>query len=205
MRTVDQFNPAITAASPQNVANFAVDPQNRVRHPYMFGSDEFADTGNVPVFRFDAGADSYEQMQFLISTYENRYIFNNFRRNQVLFNTGSVVDRIRERYWDKIQGISKSFALGIELETRPGADPTTDPGDLMPIALGSADAFSMFARAITRPNPGTYVVTPASAGGAPNPWGRVWALGDPSAPNAPPMSLINVALGNGQGRYSYNN
>jgi hypothetical protein len=205
MRTVDQFNPAITAASPQNVANFAVDPQNRVRHPYMFGSDEFADTGNVPVFRFDAGADSYEQMQFLISTYENRYIFNNFRRNQVLFNTGSVVDRIRDRYWDKIQGISKSFALGIELETRPGADPTTDPGDLMPIALGSADAFSMFARAITRPNPGTYVVTPASAGGAPSPWGRVWALGDPSAPNAPPMSLINVALGNGQGRYSYNN
>ena len=49
----------------------------------MFGSDEFADFGNVPVFRFDAGADSYEQIQFLISTYENRYIFDNFRRNRV--------------------------------------------------------------------------------------------------------------------------
>jgi hypothetical protein len=204
MRTVNQFTAAIAQASPQTVANFAVDPQNRVRHPYMFGSDEFADVGNVPVFRFDAGADSYEQMEFLISTYENRYIFNDFRRNQVLFKTENVVDRTRERYWDKIQGISKSLALGIELETRPGADPTNDPGDLMPMALGSADAFAMFARALTRPGPGTYIVTPASPGGPPNPWGRLWTLGDPSAPNAPPTSLINVALGNGQGRYSFN-
>jgi hypothetical protein len=204
MRSVDQFNAAIAQASPQTIANFAVDPQNRVRHPYMFGSDEFADIGNVPVFRFDAGADSYEQMQFLISTYENRYIFNNFRRNEVLFKTDNVVDRVRGRYWDKIQAISKSLALGIELETRPGADPTNDPGDLMPMALGSADAFSMFARALTRPGPGTYVVTPASPGGAPNPWGRVWALNDPASPNAPPASLVNVALGSGQGRYSFN-
>ena len=95
----------------------------------MFGSDEFADFGNVPVFRFDAGADSYEQMQFLISTYENRYIFNNFRRNLVTFNTDAVVERTEQRYWDKVQQISKGLALGVELETIPGgADPTTDPG-----------------------------------------------------------------------------
>ena len=43
----------------------------------MFGSDEYADTGNVPVFRFDSGADAYEQVQFLTSVYENRYIFDN--------------------------------------------------------------------------------------------------------------------------------
>jgi hypothetical protein len=204
MLSVNQFSAQVTQANASLVANFAVDKQGRVRHPYMFGSDEFADIGNIPVFRYDAGADSYEQMQFLISTYENRYIINNFRRNLVLFNTDAVVDRVRDRYWDKVQGISKSLALGIELETSPGYDPTTDPGALMPAALGSADAFSMFARAITRPGPGTYVVTQPSVGGAPNAWGRVWALGDPASPNAPPSSTVNVALGNGQGRYNYN-
>ena len=172
MRSVDKFTPQITQANAGEVANFAVDKQGRVRHPYMFGSDEFADIGNIPVFRFDAGADPYEQMQFLISTYENRYIFNDFRRNLVTFNTGAVVQRTRERYWDKVQGISKSLALGIELLSSPGSDPTTDPGSLMPAALGSADAFSMFVRAITRPGPGTYVVTPASPGGAAEPLGQ---------------------------------
>jgi hypothetical protein len=204
MSSVNKFTAAVSQANAGEVANFAVDKKGRVRHPYMFGSDEFADIGNIPVFRFDAGADSYEQMQFLISTYENRYIFNDFRRNLVTFNTDAVVDRTRERYWDKIQGISKSLALGVELLTAPGSDPTTDPGSLMPAALGSADAFSMFARAITRPGPGTYVVTQPSAGGPPNAWGQMWQLGNATSPNAPPSSLVNIALGNGQGRYSYN-
>ncbi len=203
MQSVDKFTPQITQANAGELANFAVDKKGRVRHPYMFGSDEFADIGNIPVFRFDAGADSYEQMQFLISTYENRYIFNDFRRNLVTFNTDAVVQRTRERYWDKIQGISKSLALGIELLTAPGSDPTTDPGSLMPAALGSADAFNMFTRAITRPGPGTYVVTQPSPG-VPNAWGKVWQLGDSTSPNAPPSSLVNIALGNGQGRYNYN-
>jgi hypothetical protein len=32
----------------------------------------------------------------------------------------------------------------------------------------------------------------------------VWQLGDPSSGGAPPPSLVNVALGNGDGRYVYN-
>ncbi len=148
MKTVDKFSPQVTAARPDLVANFAVDPQNRVRHPYLFGSDEFADVGNVPVFRFDAGADAYEQSQFLISTYENRYIFNNFRRNQVLFNTDAVNFRTSDRYWDKIQAMTKSLALGVELNTSPGFDPTTQAGFLMPLATSrSADGLAMFVRA----------------------------------------------------------
>ncbi len=204
MKSVDQFTPAITAAQPSNFANFAVDSQGRVRHPYMFGSDEFADFGNLPVLRYDAGADSYEQMQYFISTYENRYIFNDFRRNLVTFDTGAVVSRTEQRYFDKIQQISKALALGVELETFPGSDPTTNPGLLMPMALASADGFAMFARVLTRPGPGPYVVTQPSPGGPPNPWGRAWQLNDPSSPNAPPSSLVNVALGNGQGRFLFN-
>jgi hypothetical protein len=205
MTAVNQFTPSLTQTNAEFLANFAVDPQGRVRHPYMFGSDEFADFGNLPVYRFDAGADNYEQMQFFTSTYENRYIFNNFRRNLVTFETEAVVEHTEQRYWDKVQGISKGLALAVELETIPGQpDPTTDPGNLMPMALASADGFAMFARALTRPGPGPYVVTQPSAGGPPNPWGRVWQLDDPASPNAPPSSLVNVALGNGQGRFLYN-
>jgi hypothetical protein len=211
MRTVDKFGPQITQVRPDLVANFGLDAKGRVRHPYMFGGDEFADVGNVPVFRFDAGADSYEQFQFLISTYENRYIFNNFRRNRVTFQSNGVVSYLEDRYWNKIQALSKSLALGIELDTTAGSanmpanDPKKDPGQLMPLALGSADAFAMFARAITRPGPGPYVTTPPSPGGAPNPWGRVWRLGDPaSVGNLAPPNGVNIALGNGQGRYNFN-
>jgi hypothetical protein len=206
MQTADKFSASVTAVRPDLVANFGVDKQNRVRHPYMFGSDEFADFGNTPVYRFDAGADSYEQAQFLISTYENRYIFNNFRRDKVLFETNAVVQRVMDRYWDKVQGLTKALALGVELLTQPGpgGDPTQDPGSLMPMALASSDGFEMFLRAMTRPAPGTYVVTPSGTpGGPPNSWGGAWQLGDANA-ISPPTSPVNIALGNGAGRYVQN-
>jgi hypothetical protein len=213
----------VTAVRPDLTAHFAVDSrgcqtgtvwtpggactnQNVVRHPYLFGSDEFADFGNVPVFRFDAGADSYEQMQFLISTYENRYIFNNFRRNRVLFNTYSFLNALNDRYWSKVQYVTKSLALGVELLTQPNSDPTTDPGSLMPLALGSADGLAMFVRAMTRPAPGPYVVQTtgtAGSGGPPNSWGGAWQLGDAQT-DTPPSSTVNIALGNGEGRFLHN-
>jgi hypothetical protein len=221
MKTVDKFTSAITAVRPDLVANFAVDGRGcgtgsiyagscpssnkgRVRHPYLFGSDEFADFGNVPVFRFDAGADSYEQMQYLISTYENRYIFDNFRRNRVLFNTDMALGRLRGRYWDKIQFVTKSLALGIELLTSPQNDPTQDPGSLMPLAMGSADGLAMFVRAMTRPAPGAYVVQNADASqNFPNAWGGAWQLGDANS-DTPPPSSVNISLGNGAGRFVHN-
>ena len=205
MHTVDKLSAAATAARPELVANFAVDKSGRIRHPYMFGGDEFADFGNVPVFRFDAGADSYEQLQFLISTYENRYIFNNFRRNRVMFNSFQTFNYLQDRYWSKIQGITKSLGLGIELLTQPGQpDPTTDPGSLMPMALGSADGLSMFIRAMTRPEPGAYVVTQGGApGGPPNSWGSAWQLGQEGL-LSPPKTNVNVALGDGEGRFIHN-
>ena len=218
MLTVDKYAAAVTAARPDLVANFAVDGRgcgasgcaasnkSRVRHPYLFGSDEFADFGNIPVFRFDAGADAYEQSQFLISTYENRYIFDDFRRNRTLFNTYGAITRLTDRYWSKVSYITKSLALGVELLTQPGNDPTTDPGSLMPLALGSADGFAMFVRAMTRPAPGAYVVqptTPGTPGGPPNPWGGAWQLGDSNSITTP-ATPVNIALGNGNGRYIQN-
>jgi hypothetical protein len=179
-------------------APFAVDKNGHVRHPYMMGSDEFVDFGNVPVFRFDAGADAYEQMQFFTSSYENRYIFDNFRRNRVSFHTPTTVDRVQSRYWDKVQGVTKSLALGIEEFTQPNFDPTQYAGLFMPMALASADGLAMFVRALTRPEPGAYS-TPTKPGplGPPNAWSS-------AATGTAGPSLINVSLGDGQGRFLHN-
>jgi hypothetical protein len=181
-------------------ANFAVDSQTRVRHPYMFAGDEFADVGNVPVFRFDAGADAYEQLEYLITTYENRYIFNNFRRNRLMFTSWDAVFRVEDRYWDKIQAMTKSLALGVEELTTPGGlDPKTQAGLLLPLTLGASDGLAMFARAMTRPEPGTYDTAPGGPGGPPNTWGAVGTdLGITS------KLQFDVSLGNGQGRYVHN-
>jgi hypothetical protein len=143
-------------------------------------------------------------MQYLISTYENRYIFDNFRRNRVLFNTGNALARLTSRYWDKIGYVTKSLALGIELLTNPQNDPTTDPGQLMPLALGSADGLSMFVRAMTRPAPGAYVIQQADPTQSfPNAWGGAWQLGDANS-DTTPASTVNIALGNGEGRLLHN-
>jgi hypothetical protein len=199
----------VPKANTSDAANFAVDPQMRVRHPYMFAGDEFVDIGNVPVFRFDAGADSYEQFQYLVSTYENRYIFNNFRRDRVTFNSYDTVVRIEDRYWDKIKSMTKTLALGVEQLTTqapPGTppgqnplDPTLQAGMLMPLALGASDGLAMFARAMTRPEPGVYDTSPAGPGGPPITWGAVG-----TQLNASTKLQFGVALGSGEGRYVHN-
>jgi hypothetical protein len=200
MRSIAKVSQTDARTNTSNVANFAVDAKNRVRHPYMFAGDDFADYGSVPVYRFDAGADAYEQMQFLVSTYEDRYIFNNFRRSRVTFSTHKAVGYVEDRYWDKIQGMTKSLAFGVEALTSPGSDPTANPGLLMPLALGATEGFKMFVRAMTRPEPGQYATAPAGPGGPPSTWGAVG-----TALQANPAAIqFKVALGNGQGRYVHN-
>ncbi|MGH7437685.1 MAG: hypothetical protein ACRENE_18560, partial [Polyangiaceae bacterium] len=202
MRSIPKFSQSDLQQNASNVANFAVDASGHVRHPYMFGGDEFADVGNGPVYRFDAGADPYEQSTFLVSTYENRYIFNNFRRNRVNFSTWNTVNYIETRYWDKIQSIAKTLAFGIEVLSTPnGTDPTTLPGLLQPHALGAAEGFDMFVRAMTRPEPGLYATASAGPGGPPNTWG---AVQNQALVTGNPSTLFNVALGNGQGRFVQN-
>ena len=164
MVTVDKFGSLVTKVRPDLVSYWAVQPgPNHVRHPYMFGSDEFADIGNVPVFRFDAGADTYEQMQFIISTYENRYIFDNFRRNRTTFQSINVMGRVEDRYFDKLRDVMKTFALLLELDSNPlGAQ--QDPGNLMPLALAGPDMLNTFIRVMTRPEPGPYTIQNSGAG-----------------------------------------
>jgi hypothetical protein len=135
-----------------------VDPAGRVRRGYMFSSDEYADSGNVPSFSYDAGADAYEQIRFLESSYENRYILDAFRRDRVQFNSADVTGRVQSHYLDNIQQIAKAFAFGAILDgdpTQPSAGLIED-GNYGPLVMGSTVALDLFARIMTRPEPGFY-------------------------------------------------
>ncbi|MEO8878256.1 MAG: hypothetical protein ABI461_21865 [Polyangiaceae bacterium] len=170
------------------------DKQGRLRHPYMFGSDEFADFGNMPVFRFDSGADAYEQAQFITATYENRYIFNNFRRDRTTFDTDAVVSRTESRYFDKLTSATKALGLyTVELGDQAGSflDPVQGAGLLFPHTLASAISMNEFIKIITRPEPGIYNVTNAN--------GVAMIDRQSQAPG-----MVNIPVGSGDGRYINN-
>ncbi len=180
-----------------------IDAKGRVRRGYMFSSDEFADTGNVPSFRNDEGADAYEEIRFLEGAYENRYIFDAFRRNRVQFNSETVESRIQARYLDNIQLIAKAFAFGAVLD----GDPTTpsagflDDGNYGPLAVGSSVAFDMFARILTRGEPGYYC--PSGVCGN-QPTGVAATVYSADTAPLPKEFTYDFHIGVGDGRYVHN-
>ncbi len=180
-----------------------VDNAGRVRRGYMFSSDEYADSGNVPSFTDDAGADAYEQIRFLEAAYENRYIFDSFRRNRVQFNSWDTTARVQYRYLDNLQLIAKAFFFGAVLDGDP-TQPTSDfldDGNFGPLAMGSTIAFDLFARQLTRPDPGYYCT--AEVCGV-QPWGveeEVFAA-DPAP--LPELYLYDFSVALGDGRYLHN-
>jgi hypothetical protein len=140
----------------------AIDGKGRVRRGYLFSSDEYADTGNVPSFRYDAGADPYEQIRFLESAYEHRYVLDAFRRGRTTFNSDGVTSRVQSHYLDTIQQLSKTFAFAMVLDADDPTNPAPDllaDGNYGPHALGASVAFDMFTRVLTRPEPGSYCST----------------------------------------------
>ena len=182
----------------------AVDGAGRVRRGYMFSSDEFADSGNVPSFTYDAGADAYEQIRFLESAYENRYIMDAFRRNRVSFNSEGVMGRIQSHYLDNLQLIAKAFAFGAVLDgdpTQPAADFTED-GYYGPLAMGSSVAFDLFARILTRPEPGYYCPAEICATSPPLGVDEELFVADPVP--LPEKYLYDYRVALGDGRYVHN-
>jgi hypothetical protein len=185
----------------------AVDPKGRVRRGYMFSSDEYANSGNVPSFSFDAGADPYEQVRFLEAAYENRYPMDDFRRDRTQFNSWDVVTRTQSRYLDPIQLIAKTYAFAMVLDVD---DPTKPPPDLLadgqygPLAQATSVAFDVFTRMLTRPEAGAYCSTAnqdCPVNPSPGLTGYVYGV-DPYPLPATTKYDFNLSIGTG--RYIYN-
>lgn len=188
----------------------AVDAQGRVRRAYLFSSDEYVDVGNVPTFSTDAGADAYEQIRFLESQYENRYVLDGFRRDRVMFNSWDASERIQYVYLDPIQQIVKSYAFGALLDGDP-IDPDDHPwGDFLEdgnygaLHYGSTVALDLFARMLLRPEPGYYCSWENDNCYVWTPWGvDEWVYGADSAALPDPDTYdFQVALP--EGRYLHN-
>jgi hypothetical protein len=185
-------------------AAHAVDAQGRVRRGYLFSSDEYADTGNVPSFTMDFGADPYEQVRFLESAYENRYVLDAFRRNRVTFDSETVVERIQARYLDAIQQIGKTFAFGAVLD----GDPTQPSSSLLEDGyygshqLAATVGLDLFARILTRPEPGYYC--PADTCGSGQPAGVATDLYAADPVSLPDVYLYDFRVALGDGRYLHN-
>ncbi|MDR0966297.1 MAG: hypothetical protein LBM75_07340 [Myxococcales bacterium] len=89
----------------------AVDPQNRLRVPYGFATDHWADLGNASVYRHDNGADIYELFDFFISSQEMDHIFTAYRRNRHTFSIRGAVNRVLGRYNEKMRDAAKGLGL----------------------------------------------------------------------------------------------
>jgi hypothetical protein len=137
----------------------------RLRVPYAFASDNWADIGNVSVFRHDNGADPYEQVEFLITTQENRHIFDNYRRNRSTFSLLSASQRSFDRYNSKLQGIASGVGFLASIYRDLGTNQGYAFGTLWPYvaslqmhdnAIAATVAFDHFTRELTRPEPGRH-------------------------------------------------
>jgi len=184
----------------------AVDAKGRVRRGYLFSSDEYADSGNVPSFTNDAGADAYEQIRFLEGLYENRYLLDSFRRNRVQFTSWGVSERIQYRYLDPIQQISKTFAFGAVLDGDPAA-PSAEflqDGYYGPLAMGGSVALDLFARILTRPEPGYYCFTENDDCPYYTNYGTNVSIYAPDSAPLPAQVNYGFRVGLGDGRYLHN-
>lgn len=137
------------------------DAKGRVRRPYLFASDEYADIGNIAVYRSDNGADAYEVASFFINEYEDMHVFENHRRGRTTFSLSNAFIRSYSRYGAKLKEMSKAFAFLNEIFTATnGIDfytnqPFSD-GISRPHALATSLTFDHFTRMLTRPHSGEH-------------------------------------------------
>jgi hypothetical protein len=137
------------------------DSRGRVRRPYMFGSDEYADIGNLAVLRDDNGADAFEIANFMINSYEDSHLWDSYRRNRSSFSLKNAFMRGYTRYNAKLKEISKGFGLFTELFSATKQIDLYTTGDeadglLLASAIGTSMVFDHFTRILTRPDTGPH-------------------------------------------------
>lgn len=145
----------------------AHDSSGRVRVPYGFASDDWADLGNIAVYRHDNGADIYETMHFWIAQQEINHIFTNYRRGRRDFSIWGAFSRTLGRYHEKMRDSAKAIGLYTTLardsvtQYNSGDDPQAFVADVLKQlavdnAVASSIAFDHFAHVFARPEPGEH-------------------------------------------------
>jgi hypothetical protein len=167
---VDYINwSLLRAARPNEAANVrstkVIDPFSRVRFPYGFATDRWADLGNLSVYRHDNGADPYELFDFLITQQEVNHIFDNYRRNRQTFSVRTASGRTLSRYNEKLRDAAKGMGLIANIYKDFAIDSGYDYDTLWPYLgtllfsenlMASSLGFDHFARQMSRPQAGPH-------------------------------------------------
>lgn len=149
-----------------------IDPDGRIRVPYGFATDRWADLGNAAVYRHDNGADPYELFDFFITEQEVNHIFDNYRRRRQSFSVRRAALRTLNRYNTKMRDGAKGLGLLANIYRDFSLDLGYDFNTLWPVIVGSGDgynglatnvlasglAFDHFTRMMARPEPGEHFV-----------------------------------------------
>lgn len=144
----------------------AVDPAGRTLVPYGFASDNWADLGNVAVYRHDAGADTYELFDFFITQQEVGHIFDNYRRGRHSFSVRGAANRTLGRYNEKMRDGAKGLGLLVNIFKDLAIEGGLQQDSIVDYALSSfypsntlasGIAFDHFARMMARLEPGEYI------------------------------------------------
>ncbi|EYF05225.1 hypothetical protein [Chondromyces apiculatus] len=143
----------------------AVDINKRVRVPYGFATDRWADLGNLSVYRHDNGADAYELFSFFITQQEVGHIFDNYRRGRHTFSVRGAANRTLERYNAKMRDGAKGLGLLYNIYKDFALESSYEFNTLWPFIasanykdniLASGLAFDHFTRMMARPEPGVH-------------------------------------------------
>lgn len=146
----------------------AADVKGRVRVPHGFASDNWADLGNVAVFRHDNGADLYETMHFWQAQQEMNHIFSSYRRGRRDFSIWGAFQRNLSRYHEKMRDSAKALGLYVNIArdtvvqyNSSGEDPEAYVAEVLKevaveSAIASSIAFDHFAHVFARPQPGKH-------------------------------------------------
>ncbi len=165
--TVQRF-PTIGEAGQYYRGGPSIDRQGRTRVPYGFGTDSWADLGNVSVYRHDNGADPYEIFNFLITSQETWQVFETYRRNRMAFSVRGVADRLFGRYAAKIRDGAKGLGLIRNIYEDYALEDGLHFGTLWPYiatffpenVLAAGLAFDQFVRQAARPEVGPHFKRP---------------------------------------------
>jgi hypothetical protein len=140
------------------------DGARRLRMPYGFATDRWADLGNLSVYRHDNGADAYEIFNFMITSQEVWHIFDAYRRGRQGFSVRSAAGRTLNRYNAKLRDGAKGLGLlkniyrdfavyqGYDFDTFWPTVAGFFPDNI----LASSVAFDHIARTLSRPEVGPH-------------------------------------------------
>jgi hypothetical protein len=150
----------------------AVDEQGRVRMPYGFATDRWADLGNLSVYRHDNGADAYEIFDFLITQQEVGHIWDNYRRGRQTFSVrgaaGRALGRFNEKIRDGAKGLTLMKNVYRDFSVAVGYNfdqfwPSIAPLFFKENILASGMVFDHFTRMAVRPQSGPHFKDPVTS------------------------------------------